>query len=1399
MTLLQVIIILVVIISYSTAWQHYYNLYQTDSIHHDLSSDCIYHMIDNQQDLDSKIYKTKQLIEYCIRSNLKKEDDVIKGSISSILTFDQLKKDNVTVESLIKWSSPIDLIEHYQTFLEMNNSLSMKLFYNCTVPWFGPFCQYRFPLNQTFSNIVDITFNTKTKANFHGKFTCYMHIKCDRGSSLICLDWREICDGKIDCLDGGEDEKHCLELQINQCVDNEYQCRSGMCIDEAFLLETTINYLVSHECIDESDEPTKFGVRIHCLKDPSFRCEDTVCPYPNAFNCGDGNCAYWPVIQSSNRCKNNRDQVFNFRYNWHNEEDTRFPSCFKFAICSSNIFKPNEFDTYCKYLCENASKCKFNLGNCSSYFFAPDFPVWDGHVRLGYFSNQTLIKHTVGLPHFFCFNKHKCPFLIPTFEVDNYTCLHTHTLEFSSQADLYNVFISCIHLYESINDSSCTHSSMVNCLGTNKCIPKHHIMDGIPDCYNAFDESIASNSCSLNDKYRFHCTSENKCLSPTMVENDLYECIGGEDNSHSIGEIAHIRQLPFSALCDSTRDLSSSVNETDETHCEQWPCVNQYTRCNGVWNCPKGIDEINCPSKFNCPKDYHPCVFPKNQTVGCLHLNRTDDGIVDCLGATDERTLCRISYPTDGHLRYQCWNDSKCIDFSFRCSECKHLDGIEELCRHPDNEILDTLEYFQYMHDIYLVIKLPFSPQSSRPFPKKQILPFVDKDIQYQTFQTNALNRNDELDIRQAWLCHRGILIYYGKSESEQCLCPPSYYGDRCQYQNQRVSLTLRFHYENLDKLTALGMLITLVDNTGFIHSYEQFTYIPIHDCNTKFNIYLLYQDQPKDITKNYTVHIDAYDKINLIYLTSWTLPVKFLFMPVNRMSAQLTIPARHHCQILCNSIYHEQKRNNNIGSCQCELKKSEMIFSNHSNCNCSPDSICVGILNNRSICLCPLTKMSSRCFLKSICQNNTCMNRGLCVPYNDRISFTNFTCICQDGFSGKRCEHKDVKIDISFIDVPIPQSLLVHFITVRDYDLYSLDPAPVRATMFKKIGFDQDTVTFFMSLPFHLVFAQIETKFYLIVLQHNYTASVIIATEVARPTYCPHIQELFNESIINYPVLHRAKYYHLACMKHSNLVCFQDSEIFMCLCTEERHANCFHFDFNMTYNCRGSKICQNEAQCFQDNPTCPTKTMCVCRECFYGTQCQFTTQQFGLSLDAILGYKIRPHLSIIRQSIYVKISIIVASIMFCVGLISGILSILTFQSKPCQKFGCGFYILVSAITSILTITVFNLKLWFLILSQTSTITSHGFLLISCILIEFILRFLLAITDWFHACVAVERLFTVILDINFNVAKSRKMSKLVVFGILLCTSVSLLHDPIHRRLIDDEEEQRTWCLINFKP
>ena len=70
-------------------------------------------------------------------------------------------------------------------------------------------------------------------------------------------------------------------------------------------------------------------------------------------------------------------------------------------------------------------------------------------------------------------------------------------------------------------------------------------------------------------------------------------------------------------------------------------------------------------------------------------------------------------------------------------------------------------------------------------------------------------------------------------------------------------------------------------------------------------------------------------------------------------------------------------------------------------------------------------------------------------------------------------------------------------------------------------------------------------------------------------------------------------------------------------------------FDRNTVHRCRDATYCKNGAQCFQDDPYCPTAAVCLCSECHYGSRCQFTTKEMSLSLDAVLGYHILPNISL--------------------------------------------------------------------------------------------------------------------------------------------------------------------------
>ncbi|CAF1503095.1 unnamed protein product [Adineta ricciae] len=1135
-----------------------------------------------------------------------------------------------------------------------------------------------------------------------------------------------------------------------------------MCIDEEFLLDEHFE-IETVECLDGTDE-LQLKPFLSCSRDLSFKCEETLCPSDTSFNCGDGTCLVYPLFQTLLMCSNKRNQIYNYQFSWHNLENLYYPHCFKILMCASTSWSLRDFDMYCKSFCNSSEECRLQtLRQCSSAFIAPIVPIWRGHVKYGYFSNQTSIKRFETEPHFIYYDQNLCSHIISTFTLENSTCLHLNRSNSSFMTDIFELFRSCDSPLGSGNESTCFDSIMLHCPKTKKCIPKRRILDGISDCYHAFDESVFSNSCTFNDKSRFQCTSEQKCLSSLLVNDGHEHCLNGEDEFELNRIKTTIHQISFSMICDGYVDLLSNKNESDETNCEFWPCVNPTTRCNDFWDCPKGIDEVNCSTIFQCPPNHHPCLLSTNGTMGCLHIDRIEDGFIDCLGSTDERTHCQQESEDFILKNYRCWNSTQCVSFTSVCRYCDHIKDKNLLCNTNNETVRAIIQYFNSRDMNISHKKTPFSLQSSTDFPPKQSSLFNHKQMPISMITTNEMSRKTPINDRRLWFCNKGFLILVGKNESEECLCPENYYGDLCQYQNQRVSLTIRLYQENLIKLNIIGIIIRLVDQNAFVHSFEQLTHIPRIDCNTKYNLHLLFHHRPKHLTTNYSIYIDIYDKFHLNYLTSWIYPVKLLFLPVNRLSVQLRIPAKSNCHLICIHKYFQSLIQQSMKSCRC---LNQLTIKNQ--CNCSPQSICVDFKGNRAICLCSLNTTGSRCYLKSICQlKNPCLNGGICIAYDSRHSPTNFTCLCPNGYFGEICDQADVKIDISFLNIEIPSSALIHFIRIAQFHPYKSNIEPIQTTMFQKIRFNEYFLSLNMSQPFHLLFIQLQNDFYLSVLQHEYKPSIVISTEIPSSQRCPFIGELINN---NYTFLHRIKFYHQICAKYIELPCFHDNSTFMCLCTDRRDANCFHFNYNTTYRCSNHDYCTNDAHCFQDHRSCPTKVLCVCQQCFYGDQCQFSTQHFGLSLDSILAYHISPHLKFTEQSLPVKLSIILSTILFLIGFLSGILSNLTLRMKLNQQTGCDLYLFASSITSILIIVFLYIKIWFLILSQMQIIT------------------------W-----RLSRNSTILHHIHFDKRISRQIAKITIILSCIIISLSIIHDPIHRHLVDDFEEERTWCILKLTP
>jgi len=143
---------------------------------------------------------TVEITRFCRRSMRKTSENLLSDKNTTIVevpsfTFEQLREMNISSSQLLEWYAPLDMIEEYalgETGLFFNCSNDDKL-------WFGVKCEYTFNSTDYFPELVRE--RQKTKENIPADLllitngTCYT-MDYNDCKAILCLDWREICDGK---------------------------------------------------------------------------------------------------------------------------------------------------------------------------------------------------------------------------------------------------------------------------------------------------------------------------------------------------------------------------------------------------------------------------------------------------------------------------------------------------------------------------------------------------------------------------------------------------------------------------------------------------------------------------------------------------------------------------------------------------------------------------------------------------------------------------------------------------------------------------------------------------------------------------------------------------------------------------------------------------------------------------------------------------------------------------------------------------------------------------------------------------------------------------------------------------------------------------------------------------
>ncbi|CAF4675885.1 unnamed protein product, partial [Rotaria sp. Silwood2] len=295
-----------------------------------------------------------------------------------------------------------------------------------------------------------------------------------------------------------------------------------------------------------------------------------------------------------------------------------------------------------------------------------------------------------------------------------------------------------------------------------------------------------------------------KCISKHRLLDGISDCYFGEDES-----------FPTCQLNDSQRFICES---------ERNKCLSPIALNNGNNDCKGKEDEItenelnilkgNIPFGLLCDNQNHPLLVESNETdeTNCEHWPCNNpyvrcDSFRNCANGTDELNCPKLKCQS---------NDVQCPKTLLTNMFCIPLMILMEK-KESEKSFLISLQLGNFPENSIIL-----SHRDNFKIKKETVI-------------------KPQNNTKESWYCNRGVFVYFNDNKTKKCLCPPSYFGERCQWQNQRVSLTVQLvRRAHTYTIAVFQIIIMLINEQRQITSYhEQIMYSPKRDCGTKYNLYL--------------------------------------------------------------------------------------------------------------------------------------------------------------------------------------------------------------------------------------------------------------------------------------------------------------------------------------------------------------------------------------------------------------------------------------------------------------------------------------------------------------------------------------------------------------------------------
>ena len=838
----------------------------------------------------------------------------------------------------------------------------------------------------------------------------------------------------------------------------------------------------------------------------------------------------------------------------------------------------------------------------------------------------------------------------------------------------------------------------------------------------------------------------------------------------------------------------------------------------------------------SCENHSHPFVCLSSrateQGFSCFNLSQIGDGTIDCAGGQDERNtlqLCSQSVSSLLGHHFLCPSTNTCIPFYFHCWKdefrCPRRSDDELWCfreRRPEN-CFDENDFVCFDGQCFKggrcnrITECPFNEDE---YMCDYITSFNRLLVPYRDWKRFSRGRRSSIlrfsrypsdmntthfrpqspsvisptvnSLSPYW-CNRGLGVLSTSNRSTVlCFCPPQYYGDKCEFHSDRLSVVLHLDLSEffpIDRKVLLQLVVLFLFNDEQVLMRDQFRLHPSREFDSLLNInrkkktklisHFIY---PRSATflherrqtffnrssllarSPFSIRVELYqtrldERPSMIAI--WKYPLSFTHLPVSRLAKILRFDrsSPHRSPCLANPCHpNEQCRqlmNNRSGHiCLCRENCSEQDEECLQGYCTAPESLCRSSLrrNAAPFCLCPLNRYGRRCSIEhDACLSNPCRNNGSCFPDRelDRV-----ICVCRKEYFGSRCELKRTSIQFS-LSTDLPHRGVV--LQVLQIDLSSLELILLQQKVFLQIPRQMEYYHQDQSLITGIVLAKVYSSsevsvadLYLLSVYEK-IFSINGRTNLSSINRCEH-RRIFSSYEDSSPI----RYHHI-CITNRTRLCFRD-DFYLCLCTDNRsRVECFNYDDQLD-RC---ELCRANGRCLQGDSGQSNDFVCVCPACHSGRQCQFNTKSFSFTLDQLFSPDL---LSDQRRTTPISLLIFFSLFTFFLALPNNLFSMVTLRRRSCLRYGVGHYLLWMSIINQLSLALLLARLLHLILNITGTSSLSSTINdLLCKSLNYLLSSSTRMVYWLTSLVSIERLYTTLFLRGQWLKQPRIARRLIVF------------------------------------